>query len=239
MRQVVATTRAAGSARVLLLTESTAVSPAGRFHDRSTGVVSFRTDAYRLTVTSGSLPGQPRNLLRLVQVGVGHHGYLVQPEPMVAGRTRPSVIDLGGPHQPDAIERVFGELASPAATWQVHDLGRSSVGGDRTTRYLVTTRPPYVVGVGCSRVSDATSTVQIWVDRRHRLVRAETITHFRIQFSQSPGMPARPGPSRWETSVNTVDLSDFGVAVTISPPPVSSVRVPAYRSSVTVRPRCT
>ena len=214
VRAVVATTKAAGTARVVVTFRSTGV----QHRVRLTGVVDFPADAYRLTATSS---GPPVN--RVVQIRIGDRSYLsasaagvqtVWEEPVDPALQR--ALDVSG--------QVFGVLAGSSAIWQVHDLGGSPVRGG-TTRYRVTVRAPAPI---CAPVTVLAPTLQVWVDGHSRLVRSQLTTRFRLPT-------AAGGWSAWQSNVQTVDLSRFGAPVTITAPPASRVqRLPPSASHSTL-----
>ena len=80
----------------------------------------------------------------------------------------------------------------------------------------------------CGPLTVLPPVVLVWVDGHGRLVRSQLIVHFAPR--RAPG-----APMAWQTSVETVELRDFGAPLTISRP-TNTVRRRAYSS--TLRTHC-
>lgn len=213
---VVAATTASGTAHVRIVI---ATRPSGTV-GRLAGTVDLSADAYRLTTkTTGGGAATT-----LVEIGIGDRSYVHQSQ---AGAVSTWVETVGTGIERDfgASQRVFGALRHPAAIWQVQDLGPSPIGGG-TTHYRVTVRTPTP---SCRPTTFQLPSLQVWLDPHDRLVRSQLAVHFATR--RAPGAPIT-----WQTSIETVELRDFGAPLTISPPPAHEVRSGAYSS--TLRSHC-
>jgi hypothetical protein len=103
----------------------------------------------------------------------------------------------------------------------VRDLGRATVDGQATTRYLVQTAPPRLCPpVRKTAVVTTEGPSVIWVDSRGRLVRVLSSSHFSGRLPAAarrwPGFSQLPiGPS---TTTDTLNFSAFGAPVHVTAP---------------------
>lgn len=221
---VVDATEAAGTAHVAIRIASTGTGGPMPVAQRTTGVVSFSADEYRLATARRSGGPEPG----YVVVGVVERTYVVPSLPRPLGsRTVPDVVEL---HQSiDALARILGPLAHPASIVGVQDLGRGSLDGRATTRF----RLAVAVQPRCD--ASATETVELWVDGRGRIVRVTTTSWV---ASAAAGAGGAPGHGHREKTVETLTLSDFGVPVTITAPSSRTILHPSGTGRATAVGSC-
>lgn len=221
---VVDATRAAGTAHVTIRIASTGTGGPPGVAQRTTGVVSFSADEYRLATATRSGPPEPA----YVVIGVARRTYVVPSLPRPLGS--PPVPDVVELHQSfDALDRILGPLAHPASIVEVQDLGRGSLDGRATTRFRLS------VAVQPRCEANATETAELWVDGRGRIVRVTTTS---LVASAAAGAGGAPGHGHPEKTVETLTLSDFGAPVTVTAPSPRTILRPSGTGRATAFGSC-
>lgn len=212
--QLLATTRAAGTAQVEMTTVTASPSPLLVSSQTRSGLVDFRTGSSALRLSTGP----ETSASRTEQIVVGRRRYLVMSTGGTSSHTFSTMLPqpAAGPLGTGSAVGSLGALDQPDRVWQVRRLGSSRVDGTATTRFQVE-------GTGCATGTPAPPSLMVWVDGQGRLV--QVLDRIRAPVNlRGPNLPARlrSFPKSWLstriTTTTVVRFTHFGRPVHISAP---------------------
>jgi hypothetical protein len=242
---VLATTGAAGSARVSFSQVTRSENPVLARSATGTGIVDFARGDVQVTevdheIQTDYTAGEPAYQVMGTSVeqviGIGTTEYWSFP-PGPAGPIWVKDPNARDPRQALGLQSADGagaalaELVSPDPVAAVHDLGSATVDGVLTTRYVVSLRPLHYCGAKPILPLPHYGPSTLWVDAQGRLVQARSSIDVNTVVPASllrryPQLAQLPKGS--ETTTSTLRLSDFGHQVRITAPPAtpaSSTRI--------------
>ncbi len=238
LQQVLAATRAAGSARFTYSSVTQSRDPLLRAAATGTGEVDFRNDDVALTVVehlhrpsgtpSNARHGQPVTVATdEVRIGPSEYVRLSDPALPAPLRSRAPWLEVSNPSAPGALgglEQTVTTLAlglfEPPFTG-IHVVRLGQVAGGRTTEYALDAACPAAgghAGLTVPRLS-----TDIWVDSSNRLVQAQSTVHLPPTAPRAAAFGGRPA-----TTVSTLRFGEFGKPVRVVTPRVE----PGYSSTV-------
>ncbi len=233
LQQIIASTRAAGSAKLTYTATSVGSTPLLSHTIVGHGAVDFRSDQYRTISiqrstelsSSGGGPERPApSVSTNEEVFYKGHDYVELPGPYF-GQPQwtefPSVTEtppivFGSFDQSEATQ-ALSALSQPYRQLSIATVGQQFIGGTRTTLYRVTVVPRRCAE-GLTSV-ETPITVNIWVDGEQRLVQARTTT--RTTYTISKQVLALGLPSELDgtvVSTSTLSMYDYGTHVQIAAP---------------------
>jgi len=264
LRQVLATTRAAGTAQ---LSFSTVTRSSNRFLasvSTGSGEVDFRADAVEVTTRdrhtgfSGSAAATVRPTTSTTveeQIRLGRVQYLRLSSPGGLPPGAPALpwvrLDalpeqgasaLGGMEVTPAGE-ALGLVSGPSQNLRIDDLGPVALRGAGTTEYRVRSMSTCGAHSGPDQVGQSTGPTDLWIDGRGRMVQVRTSVRVVVPRGLAPkGLPPglRPAFTGSSVTVATITLGHFGATVRITAPAVQRVGlgVTSRGESIVVKGRC-
>jgi hypothetical protein len=191
---VLATTKAAGTARITYVSKLTSATPAQQSSTTGSGVVDFRTGSVKFTEVSrsyetSSTDGGPsktslvRDVDETIEIGKSSYqkdfGSWTKTARETSAGDPPGLDDALGPF-------TLGPIGGGQPVAGVEDLGPATVGGVATTRYLVTMRLPSCAAVQAAfEAGNYWRPTTLWVDSQGRLVQVRSAMHLDLKIPQS------------------------------------------------------